>query len=122
MADEEARRKREADELRRQRELEEAARRKALLAQKDDDEELNRIRAALAHWLSQGKARALNLWRDEASRRRRIDMLLRRVALRWKKDKAYKMLVKLRDFAEAKRIKELEKQAYQTVTSPRYAL
>merc|ERR1711934_1104594 len=93
-----------------------AARKRALLTQKDDDEELNRIRAALAHWLNQGKTRALNLWRDEAARRRRIEMLLRRVALRWKKDKAYKMLVKLRDYAEAKRIKALEFQAYLTKT------
>merc|ERR1711918_191499 len=65
-------------------------------------------------WLEQLKTRALNKWRDEAAWRRRIEMIMKRVALKWKKDKAYKLLVKLRDYAEAKRIKDLEFQAYLT--------
>merc|ERR1712188_166106 len=70
----------------------------------------------IAHWLQNQLSRSVNRWRDEAAFRRRIEMLMKRVALRWKKDKAYKLLVKLRDYAEAKRIKDLEFQAYLTKT------
>jgi len=94
----------------------EAARRRALLAKKNEDDDLEHIRKALAKWFDMKKLQALNSWRDEAAFLRRIDMIMKRVALRWKKDKAYKLLVKLRDYAEAKRIKDLEFQAYLTKT------
>jgi hypothetical protein len=114
LEDAEARRREE--EARRRAEEEEAARRKLLLQKQGDDENLDKIRKMMSHWLNQNMSLAMNKWRDEARHLRRIEMLLKRVALRWKKDKAYKLLVKLRDYAEAKRIKDLEFQAYLTKT------
>merc|ERR1712086_443378 len=108
--------RRREEEARRLAEEEEAARRKLLLQKQGDDENLNKIRKMMSHWLNQNMSLAMNKWRDEARHLRRIEMLLKRVALRWKKDKAYKLLVKLRDYAEAKRIKDLEFQAYLTKT------
>jgi len=113
--DAEARRRLREQEERRRAEEEEAARRKLLL-QRQGDEDNDKIRKMLSHWLNQNMSLAMNKWRDEARHLRRIEMLLKRVALRWKKDKAYKLLVKLRDYAEAKRIKDLEFQAYLTKT------
>ena len=43
-------------------------------------------------------------------------MALKRIAYRWRGDKMYKAFSKLRDYAEAVRIKELEFQAYYTRT------
>merc|ERR1711966_94876 len=113
---EQARRKAadDADARRRKLEEEEAARRKLLLQKQGDENDS--IRRMMSHWLNQNMSLAMNKWRDEATHLRRIEMLLKRVALRWKKDKAYKLLVKLRDYAEAKRIKDLEFQAYLTKT------
>merc|ERR1711998_24745 len=91
-------------------------RRRRLLEAKEGEKDNNMLRRALKHWLDQLKTRALNKWRDDAAWRRRIEMIMRRVALKWKKDKAYKLLVKLRDYAEAERIKDLEFQAYLTKT------
>lgn len=112
LEDAEARRREE--EERRRAEEEEAARRKLLLQKQGDENDA--IRKMMSHWLNQNMSLAMNKWRDEARHLRRIEMLLKRVALRWKKDKAYKLLVKLRDYAEAKRIKDLEFQAYLTKT------
>jgi hypothetical protein len=112
LEDAEARRREE--EARRRAEEEEAARRKLLLQKQGDENDS--IRRMMSHWLNQNMSLAMNKWRDEATHMRRIEMLLKRVALRWKKDKAYKLLVKLRDYAEAKRIKDLEFQAYLTKT------
>merc|ERR1711966_172675 len=112
LEDAEARRREE--EERRRAEEEEAARRKLLLQKQGDENDS--IRRMMSHWLNQNMSLAMNKWRDEATHLRRIEMLLKRVALRWKKDKAYKLLVKLRDYAEAKRIKDLEFQAYLTKT------
>jgi protein SFI1 len=103
----------EAERLRKEAE-EEAARRKLLLSRQEGDDQNNKIRRMIAHWLQGSLTRALNTWRDEARWLRRIEAIMKRVALRWKKDKAYKLLVKLRDYAEAQRIKKLEFQAYLT--------
>merc|ERR1711865_225433 len=100
--------------LRRIAQLEEAARRKLLLSRQEGDDQNNKIRRMIGHWLQRSLSRGLNTWRDEARWMRRIDAIMKRVALRWKKDKAYKLLVKLRDYAEAQRIKKLEFQAYLT--------
>merc|ERR1712194_181556 len=120
LEEDELRRKREEERLRKEKEdadrRKEAANRKALLQKKEGDTENNLMKRVLAHWLQRSMLQALNSWRDEAAFLRRIDMIMRRVALRWKKDKAYKLLVKLRDYAEAKRIKDLEFQAYLTKT------
>merc|ERR1711865_701383 len=105
----------EAERLRKEAE-EEAARRKLLLSRQEGDDQNNKIRRMIGHWLQRSLSRGLNTWRDEARWMRRIDAIMKRVALRWKKDKAYKLLVKLRDYAEAKRIKDLEFQAYLTKT------
>jgi DNA repair exonuclease SbcCD ATPase subunit len=117
-AEEAAARRRQLEEERERQRLmdEEAARRRALLKQQGDDDEQNKMRHMLSHWLNRSLSLAMNRWRDEAAFLRRIEMIMKRVALRWKKDKAYKLLVKLRDYAEAKRIKDLEFQAYLTKT------
>lgn len=82
-----------------------------------EDDEATSKRAmgkALNRWLERTLTRALNSWRDEAGFRRRTLMALHRIALRWKKNRLYKSFSKLRDYAEAIRIKELEFQAYYT--------
>jgi myosin heavy subunit len=114
--EEEARRRREEAERKRRADSEENARRRELLKAQEGEHDSNLLRRSLAHWLYQSMTRAFNKVRDEAAHLRRIEMIMRRVALRWKKDKAYKLLVKLRDYAEAKRIKDLEFQAYLTKT------
>ena len=102
----------EIEELRRriadlERQLRELEGRKA---KRDDDTSKKSLGKALNHWLHQGLTRALNKWRDEAAWKRRCEMALRRMALRWLKKRVYKAFTKLRDYAEAVRIKELEFQ------------
>jgi len=82
----------------------------------DDAAYQKKLSGVLARWLKMNMSRSLNKWRDCSAVTRRTKMALKRIAYRWRGDKMYKAFSKLRDYAEAVRIKELEFQAYYTRT------
>lgn len=61
-------------------------------------------------------SRSFDSWRDEARRLRRIEMLLRRAAMRWSKSHLFMAFNYLYDLCEALRLRELEFCAHLTTT------
>lgn len=80
------------------------------------NEKLRLLRKSAGRMLLGPLARCVDRWRDEAQRMRRIQMLLKRAAMRWSRSKLYMAFQFLADLCEALRLRELEFCAHLTTT------
>jgi hypothetical protein len=114
----------ERDRLRREQEERDrlARERDAANRRVDDEDSKAKMASILKHWMNRYLSRGFNTLRDSAAVRRRQVQIIKRITMKWKGDKVMAMFNKWRDYAEAKRIKELEFQAYlvnQNTRSPK---
>lgn len=80
------------------------------------NEKLRLIRKGVSRMVLGPLAKMMDHWRDEAARLRRIEMLMRRAAMRWSKSRLYIAFNFMYDLCEARRLRELEFSAHLTTT------